>query len=117
MHKHLTPEQVEELRKDFELGLVFKGAKMFPGGQNAGCLVRGEDGLYAMEHIEACWRGFLLAKNQDNAQLFRFREDRYIPQGMVTRFKDMTGLDYPHPDIVPYIFKSVLIICGETPNS
>lgn len=112
----MTPEQIAEVRKDFELGLMFHVGKMFPDKETSGCIVMNDDGRYVMDHIQHCWQGYLMAQKHTHGMLERFKPDRFIGNGMRTEFESMTGAKYAHPGVIDSFFKAALTIAGDFPK-
>lgn len=105
---------IEQLRRDFELSLIFNKYKL----TSPGCLQRfTPTGLYIDNHIEAAWRGYQMAADNFEGQMKRFDPERYIPNGMVTQFyDDLTLKKSTGVDAVKGIFKAVLKISADSPN-
>lgn len=112
----MTPEQIAEARKGFELGLVFHVTELFPDKKPIGCLVLGDDGRYEQEHIQNAWQGYLMAHKHTLAMLERYKPDRFIGNAMRTEFETMTGASYSHPGVIDSFFKAALTIAGNFPK-
>ena len=114
----LTEAETEIARRDFEVSLLFPReelARQLP--HYAGCIQRSEDGFYKDHYIESAWRGFVMAQESARGQVERFDSLRYISNGMVTHFKEVSQFDWPeHTDEqIHDAIRATLTICGETP--
>lgn len=112
----MNQEQLAKARKDFELGLVFHVGKMFPEKETGGCLLRDEHGIYVMEHIEAAWRGYVMAAKHTQGMLERFNKDRYIAPWMIGKYQEMLNSQANDKGSIPEIFRIVLTIVGDAPK-
>lgn len=105
----------EQIRKDFELSMVF-GIEGVPSGQ--GCLQRDEHGNYKNAAVDLAFRGYRACAESLNAQLERVDTARYISNGMRTEVRHELGLNPAFwPDVeVDRMIRSALKVCGDTPT-
>lgn len=114
---YVKPMSPEDLRADFELGLLFDGTGL---ETTAGCLKQRSDGKYDSPTIQNAWLGYQMCAGYAHGLLKRFDPERSVTPAMRTRYKELlrtkrqVGLD---PDELPDLHLGIaLLVAGAFPN-
>ena len=108
----------EELRKDFELGL------MFPGNHNGldvgeGSLRRDREGNYKSPTIQAAWTGYRMYAKHAAAQLERTQPDRFLTNGHYTQFRELISDGTTTQDVTDewcdFVMRAALRVANGSP--
>ena len=109
----MTPE---ELRSDFEIGLLFPDETRPDVGP--GCLKKNKDGRYDSPTIQNAWLGYQMCAKYAHALLERYNPDRSVTPGMVTQLSeelDKAGYLRENDDDLDRVFAAVLRVAGGSP--
>jgi len=112
----MTNEEIAQARKDFELGLLFHFADMFPDEKPIGSLVMDDDGRYQNKQVQAAWRGYLMGHKHTRGMLERFHPDRFVSNAMTTELCVAMEMADSDQEWAEDIFNNVLKIAGAFPK-
>ena len=64
----MSEQDKDDLRKDFELTLLFNHPGFNPPRGRVGCLKKKEDGTYKSAYVEAVYTGYLIGRADRKGQ-------------------------------------------------